>query len=327
MTAAYVTTLGSADGIVVGPLPVPECGPADVLVRVQVAAVNPADAYVRAGRFPTPVPLPYVVGSDLVGTVVDVGSATTGSIRFRPGQRVWCNSMGRDGRQGATAEYAAVPAGRLYPLPDGVDPEVAVALAQPAGTAYLGWFVHARLRPGETVFVGGGAGNVGDAAIRLAALSGARVIASARPDDHDRCRSAGATAVFDYRDPGLADRIAECAPDGVDVLWETSGRHDFDLVARVAGTGCRVLITAAAGAPAIPLSRFYTNDVALLGFVISRAGVDDLAAAAGLINRLLGTGRLTTRIAERFPIARTADAHRRIETGSAHGRLIVSCTP
>ena len=321
MMAAYVTALGDADNIEVGPLPAPSPGPTDVLVRVDAVAVNPADTLVRSGRFSTMVPMPYIVGTDLVGTVVDVGSE---ALTFRPGQRVWCNSMGRGGRQGPTAEYVAVPVDRLYRLPDGVDPQVAVALAQPAGTAYLAWFVHARLRPGETVFVGGGAGNIGTTAIELARLAGARVIASARPVDYEKCRAAGAEAVFDFTDSALADQVASCAPHGVDVVWETSGHHDFPLVSRVAAVGCRVVVTAASGEPSVPLSQLYTRDVSLLGFVISLATVADLADAAGLINQMLAAGRLSAPITECLPLAQTAEAHRRIEAGQVSGRLLVT---
>lgn len=322
MTAAYVTEPGPASAIRVGRLPLPVPGPAEVLVRVEAVAVNPVDAFVRSGAYPTPLPMPFIVGRDLVGTVAEAGSGAHG---FRQGDRVWCNSMGHEGRQGVAAQFASVPAHRLYRLPDGVDAETAVAVAQPAATAYLGWFVHADLRPGRTVFVGGGAGNIGSAAIAMAALAGARVVASARPGDHARCRAAGADAVLDYRDPDLADRLAEHAPRGVDVFWETSGHHDFAVVDRVAAPGCRVLVTASApDAPPVPLPRLYTRDAALAGFVISRASADDLADAAGLVNRMLARGLLPARIADRLPLARTADAHRRIEEGGVKGRLLIT---
>ena len=219
MRAAYVTRLGPAGEIRVGSLPVPRPGPTDVLVEVEAVAVNPVDTYVRSGGYRTPVPLPFVVGRDLVGTVVEAGPATG----FQPRERVWCNSMGHEGRQGPSSQYAVVPSDRLYHLPRVVDPHVAVALAQPAATAYLGWFVHARLRPGQTVFVGGGGGNVGTAAIQMAAWAGARVLTSARPEDHERCRAAGAEVALDYRDPALAGHLADHAPSGVDVVWEPPG--------------------------------------------------------------------------------------------------------
>ena len=131
------------------------------------------------------------MGRDLVGTVAGPGPGTP----FRPGDRVWCNSLGHDGRQGSFAGYAVVPAARLYRLPAGADPAVAVAVAHPAATAYLAWFVHARLRAGETVYVGGAGGNVGFAAVQLARGAGARIVASAGPADHWRCREAGAAVM------------------------------------------------------------------------------------------------------------------------------------
>ncbi|WP_309237240.1 NADPH:quinone reductase [Actinomadura sp. BRA 177] len=284
--------------------------------------MNPVDAFVRSGTYRTPVPMPLIVGRDLVGTVTGTGSGARG---FGLGDRVWCNSMGHEGRQGTTAQFASVPAERLYRLPDGTHPETAVAVAQPAATAYLGWFVHGGLQPGRTVFVGGGAGNIGSAAIAMAALAGARVIASAHPNDHARCRAAGADTVLDYRDPHLPDRLTEHAPQGIEVYWETSGHHDFAAVDQVAAAGCRVLVTASApDTPPVPLPHLYTRDVTLPGFVISRASATDLADAASLINHMLARGLLTAQIADRLPLAQTAEAHRRIEEGQVKGRLLIT---
>ncbi|HEU5043814.1 MAG TPA: NADPH:quinone reductase [Nocardioidaceae bacterium] len=321
MRAAYVEELGPADTIRVGELPDPVPGPTDVLVAVQTVAVNPVDALVRSGRYRTPVPFPFVVGRDLVGTVAAVGSE---AVPFAVGDRVWCNSLGHEGRQGSFAELAVVPADRLYPLPDGVDPGLAVAVAHPAGTAYLGWFVHTGLRAGQTVLVGGAAGNVGTAAVQLAAAAGARVIATARPEDHDRCKAAGAEAVLDYRDPALANHVLEAAPDGVHIAWDTSGHNDLDLAARVCRPGARVLLTAARSpVREAPLAALYTRDITLAGFVISRATAPQLAGAAALVNDLLRRGLLTARIADELPLAQTAETHRRIEQRGVRGRLLL----
>lgn len=177
MSAAYLTALGPPDRIQFGDLPVPVAGPTDVLVAINLVAVDPVDTPIRSGAYPTLTPFPFVVGRDLVGTVVAPGPGAP----FRPGDQVWCNSLGHDGRQGSFAGYAVVPAERLYRLPAGADP--AVAVAHPAATAYLAWFVHARLRPAETVYVSGASGNVGFAAVQLAQGAGARIVASARPAD------------------------------------------------------------------------------------------------------------------------------------------------
>ncbi|HEY9472538.1 MAG TPA: alcohol dehydrogenase catalytic domain-containing protein, partial [Mycobacteriales bacterium] len=155
MAAAYITGLGPPEVIRFGRLPMPTVGPTDVLVRVETVAVNPVDTFIRSGAYQTPTPFPFVIGRDLVGSVVTADVGTTG---FTPGTRVWANSLGHGGRQGPSAEYAVVAADRLYRLPDGVDPVVAVACLHPAATAHLGLFEHAGLRAGQTVYVGGGAG-------------------------------------------------------------------------------------------------------------------------------------------------------------------------
>ncbi|MGH3495303.1 MAG: alcohol dehydrogenase catalytic domain-containing protein, partial [Sciscionella sp.] len=197
MNAAYVEELGAAQVIRYGRLPVPRIGPTDVLVAVAAVTVNPVDTFVRSGAFATPTPFPFIIGRDLVGTVAAVGEGAAG---FAVGDRVWENSLGHGGRQGSFAEYAVVPAERLYHLSDGADPVQAVALAHMAATAWLGLFRRARLQLGVSVYFGGGAGNVCAAALRLAVDAGARVITSASGDGIDQCRRAGAAAVVDFHD-------------------------------------------------------------------------------------------------------------------------------
>ena len=319
--AAYVDRLGPAGTIRIGELPVPDLGPDDVLVAVTAVSVNPVDTYVRSGRYDTPVPLPFIVGRDLVGTVAATGAAVR---RLAVGDPVWADSLGHAGRQGAATELAVVGRDRLYRLPPGVDPEIAVAVAHPAVTAYLGWFLRARIRPGWTVFVGGGAGNVGIAATQLARRAGARVIASARDAHRDRCLAAGADAVVDYRSADLARLIRAQAPDGVDVYWDTSGTNDTDVAAAVLRPGGRMLVTAARAPVTVALAPLYTHDIAIDGFVLSRAGAGELAQAADLINDMLAAGELTTRITDRLPLERAAEAHRRIEAGEVDGRLLLT---
>ncbi|WP_226925196.1 NADPH:quinone reductase [Georgenia thermotolerans] len=321
MTAAYVPALGPAEEIRVGELPVPVPHPDEVLVTVESVAVDRVDTLVRSGAYRTEVPLPLILGRDLVGTVLEVGHAVHG---FRPGDRVWSNSLGHDGRQGSFAQYAVVPAERLYHLPDHVDPRLAVAVAHSAATAYLAWFVHAKLRPAQTVLVGGGGGNVGTSAIELAARAGATVIATARPDDHERCTAAGAAAVLDYRAPDLAMAIRTHAPKGVDVVWDTSGHQPHEISAEVVRPGGKILVTAVRdGSGPVPLAELYTRDVSIHGFVISLASVRDLTSAAALINRMLLEERLSARIIDELPLAFAADAHRQMEAGDLRGRLLL----
>jgi NADPH:quinone reductase-like Zn-dependent oxidoreductase len=318
--AAYIVDHGPADAIVVGELPAPARGPADVLVAVTAAAVNQVDTYVRSGRWPTPLPFPFVVGRDLVGTVAEGDDAGI----FRPGEPVWANSLGHSGRQGATSELAVVPAERLYRLPPGADPMAAVAALHPAATAFIGLHLRARIRSGDTVLIGGAAGSVGSCAAQLAAAAGCRVIGTARPGDHARCRALGADHVFDYRDADLVARVLDAAPGGVDLHWDTSGHGQLAAAVEMTRPGGRILVTAGrTPQPATALWPLYTRDITLTGFVISRATAAELAEAATAINRRLGGEGFGMRVTDVLPLDQTAAAHARVESGQP-GRLVIA---
>ncbi|MGP3923139.1 NADPH:quinone reductase [Streptomyces sp. 8N616] len=324
MPAAYIEQLGSPEVIRYGELAAPRPGPTDVLVDVTAASVNHVDTFVRSGAWRTPLTFPFVIGRDLVGTVAASGPGAHG---FAAGDPVWCNSLGHDGRQGAAAGQAVVPVDRLYRLPGGVDPHDAVAVAHPAATAYLGLFTHGRLRPGETVVVAGAAGNVGSALVVMAVQAGARVIALAGAGDADSCRSLGAAEVFDYREPEVSQRIRDACPRGVDVYVDTSGENDLGTaVDLLAARGRIVLLAGMRTRPVLPVGPLYLRDRSVLGFAISNATADELATAAATINRLLADGRLRPRAVETLPLSSAAEAHRRLEEGKVHGKLVLRTT-
>ncbi len=322
MHAAYIDQRGPAEIIRYGDLPVPTPGPTDVLVHVEAVAVNRVDTFVRSGAYDTLLPFPFVIGRDLVGVAVACGSGVVG---FSVGERVWSNSLGHAGRQGTAAEYAVVAADRLYRLPAGADPVAMVAVPHPGASAYLALVTHGRLRAGETVLVAGAAGHVGRAATVLATHTGAQIIATSSAADLDTCRSLGARAAFDYRDPDLPRRLHDAAPAGVDVHLDTSGRHDLDLaLGLLAPRGRIILMAGLTQRPELPAGALYTRDAHILGFVISNARTTELTAAAHRVNQLVAAGSLMPRNVEELPLDAAAEAHRRLETGQASGvRLIL----
>ncbi len=324
MTAAYITQPGPASSIRIGELPTPEPGPTDVLVRAVALAVNQVDTFVRSGSYRTPMPSPFVIGRDLVGEVVEVGTGVAG---FEVGDMVWSNSLGHAGRQGSFAGYSLVDAGRLYHLPGGVDPDLAVSLVHTAATAHLALFREGGLRLAETVLISGAGGGVGGAAVQLAHLAGARVIATASARDTEWCRDLGADVVIDHRDPSASERIRREAPGGVDVHIDTSGRHDLETTVGLMARGGRVIVLAGRGEhPTVPIGALYTGDRSIRGFVISNAPATDLAIAARSINALLARGRLRSRIALTLNLGDAARAHELLENpdpGRKPGRILV----
>jgi NADPH:quinone reductase-like Zn-dependent oxidoreductase len=322
--AAFVDRLGPADAIRYGELPQPEPGPADVLVRVEAAAVNRVDTFVRSGAYPTPLPFPFVVGRDLVGRVAARGP---GASQFEVGDPVWSNSLGHAGRQGSAAEYAVVGADRLYPLPADVEPTVMAALVHPAATAYLALMTHGSLQAGETVLVAGAAGHVGRAATVLAVRAGARVVATASAADLQTCRELGADVVLDRRRPDLHQRIEQATPNGVNLHLDTSGNHDLDAAMRLLAHRGRIVVMAGLGArPSLPVGAFYTRDARIAGFAISNASIPELAAAARRINELVAENALVPKGIEILELSEAASAHRRLEAGLAAGvRQVLQC--
>lgn len=319
MKAAYIKGLGPPENIVFGDLPEPVIGVSQVLLKVRAVAVDPIDTYIRRGTFPMNLSFPFIIGRDMVGTVEAVGD---GVRRFSAGDRVWCNNQGYDGRQGTFAEYLAIDDRFLYPLPDGADEKQAVAVAHSATTAAIGLLREAKLRAGESVFINGGAGNVGSAVLQLATNLGARVIVTAGSEsDLEYCRQLGAERTVNYKTGNIVDAISGFAPHGIDVYWDTTTKPDFERAVPLLSHRGRVVLMAGLDAhPPLPVGAFYTKDCSLHGFAITNATAEELQDCARAINEWLVKGKLAARVDRVMPLAEAARAHQLIED-SLHGRL------
>src|SRR5262249_38516744 len=172
MKAAYIDEVGPPENIQFGELPTPAVGPSDVLVKTTAVCVDPVDTLIRSGQLPEKLSFPFIVGRDMAGVVRAIGPSVR---RFAPGDRGWCNNQGYDGRQWTFAEFLGVREALLYPLPSSVDDKEVVAFVHSALTACLGLH-EAGLQAGESLFINGGAGNVGSAVLQLARARGARAI-------------------------------------------------------------------------------------------------------------------------------------------------------
>lgn len=318
MKAAYIRQTGSPDVIQFGQLPVPEPTSHQVLVRVEAVSVNPIDTYIRSGAVAMPLPDPFIIGCDLAGVVQRVGAEVSG---FVPGMRVWASNQGLLGRQGSFAEFAAVDACWLHRLPDGVLATDAAAVALVGITAHLGLFRDAKLQAGETILVIGGAGGIGSMVVQMAKLAGARVIATAGSDEKvEVAQRFGADEVIGYHRESIAQRVAELAPQGVEVFWETRREPDFDLaVAALAERGRMVLMAGRDARPPFPVGPFYVKGCSLHGLVMFKATAEEVALAAAAISRGMSQGKLKAKIAHELPLHQAAEAHRLQEAATLQG--------
>src|SRR4051794_39446619 len=212
MQAVRIGAYGGAEVLELGDVPTPEAVPGRVLVRVQATSINPGEIAIRQGALAEifPMDLPFGQGSDIAGEVAEDAEG------FRAGDRVF----GWTDERAAQAEYVAVPAGQLAPIPEGVTLEQAASLHVVGATAVAAVGVLA-LQPDETVVISAAAGGVGVLATQLAARTGATVIALASEPNHDWLRDHGAVPVA--HGEGVADRIRAAAPNGVDAFLDLFG--------------------------------------------------------------------------------------------------------
>ncbi len=217
-----------AAGLLLTDLPHPHAAENDVIVRVHAAGFTPGELdwpgtwTDRAGRDRTP----SVPGHEVAGVVAELGYGTS---NLTVGQRV-CGLTDWT-RNGTLAEYVAVEARNLAPLPADVDFVAAAALPIAGLTAWQGLFDHARLATGQTVLVHGAAGGVGSVAVQLAREAGARVIGTGRAADRDRALGFGAHAYLDLQ----GDRLEEAGQ--VDVVFDVIGGEILDRSAALVRAG------------------------------------------------------------------------------------------
>lgn len=332
MKAAYIEQTGTPDVIQYGDLPDPRCGPDQVLLQVGAVSVNPIDTYIRNGANYWPLPLPFVVGCDVAGTIIQVGTKVR---HLEPGQRVWGSNQGLLGRQGTFSSLAAIDASWLYPTPANVSDEQAAACALVGLTAYLGLLRNADLQSGQSIFVRGGSGGVGSMVIQMAKAIGAVVITTAgSPEKASQCRMLGADAVIEYKHQNIQETTLAFAPSGVDVFWETLREPDFDLaVSCLAEGGTMVLMAGRTARPAFPVGPFYVKGCSLRGFAMFKASATEQQSAASDINHWLVNGKLKAKIDRVLPLSQTAEAHRLQEentlqnTGVLAGKIVLKPNP
>jgi NADPH:quinone reductase-like Zn-dependent oxidoreductase len=293
-----------AGGLTLTDLPYPHAAENDVIVRVHAAGFTPGELdwpatwSDRAGRVRTP----SVPGHELSGVVAELGYGTTG---LTVGQRVF--GLADWTRNGSLAEYAAVEARNLAPLPADVGHTVAAALPISGLTAWQGLFDHGRLTTGQTVLIHGAAGGVGSIAVQLARDAGARVIGTGRAADRDTALSLGADAFLDLQADGLGDA------GEVDVVFDVIGGQILERSAALVRAG-GTLVTIAAPPAVRP-----DNGRAVF-FVVEpdRARLTDLAQRLrdGRIKPIVGAVRPLSEAPAAFaPDRRT------------HGKTIIQVAP
>ena len=320
MKAIQVKQVGGPEVMEVAELPKPEPKPNEAVVKLAASGVNFIDTYVREGRYKAPLPL--VLGQEGAGVVTAVG-AEVKSVKV--GDRLaW------SGPQGAYAEYAAVAADRLVPIPPGVsDQQAAAAMLQGMTAHYLSHDTYP-LKRGETALVHAAAGGVGLLLVQMAHNLGARVIATVSTDEKAKlAREAGANEVILYTHADFeAETKGLTGGKGVDVVYDSVGKTTFEKGLNILRPrGMMVLFGASSGAvppfDLITLSQkgsLYVTRPSLLHYIATR---DDLVARSGAVFGMIAAGKLKLRIEHTYPLAEAQQAHRDLEARKTTGKLLL----
>lgn len=317
MRAVRYHEYGGPDVLQVDEIDRPTPGPAEVLVDVEAASVNPVDTKFREGTFGS-VALPAIPGGDGAGVVAEVGE---GVAEFAAGDRVVISGLGGASR-GTFAEAVAAPATKLARLPASVPFEIGAAIGNAGATAWTALVEHGEIEPGDRVLVHGGAGGVGHLAVQIAAAGGADVVATAGSEEaRARVRELGARAALDYASGSLADDVlAATDGEGVDVVLDHRLDEYLELDLAVAAKGARIVtiqgdVSAAGGAP------LRNKEVTLRG--MSMANTPDRRPALRRLARLAGRGDLTAVVAATYDLDGAGQAHRDVLAGGYVGKLVV----
>jgi NADPH2:quinone reductase len=308
--------------LVSGEMPPPEAGTGEVRIKLAVSGVNPADCYRRRGDIPLEFPR-VIPNSDGAGTVDQIGSSVS---RDWLGQRVWLYNGQRGRAFGTAAEYIALDAGLIAPLPDNTPFDAGACLGIPCMTAHRCLFSDGPIA-NQTVLVTAGAGAVGHYAVQLAKWAGARVIATvSSPVKAQQAAAAGADIVLNYCSEDVAARVLEVTGGtGVDRIVEVDFGGNLEACLRAIRLNGTIAIYASRGnlEPTLPMSALMRKNVTLRPMVLNTCPIDARRQAQRDIVRWLETGRAIHRIAGRYSLERTAEAHTEVEKGGKLGTVIV----
>ena len=339
MRAAAFSEYGGPEVVEIVEMPVPEPGPGEVRLKVEAAAMNHLDLWVRRG-LPIETPMPHIGGSDVAGVVDAVGP---GAEAIPIGVRVvvdpslgyeWYDGQGQgpsfeeghfrlmgEHTQGGFAEYVIAPAENLLEIPEGFPSSEAAAAGLVFVTAWRALITRAAIRPGERVLITGASGGVGTAAVQIAARAGARVFAVAGgPEKVQLTRELGAHVVYDRLEVDFSREVwRDTRKQGVHAAFDTVGEAVWPQCIRALAPGGRLVTSGATtGSRGVTeLRAVFWRQLSLLGSTMGTP------AEFRQVMRLIFEGELKAVVQEVLPLAETRRAHELLEAGKVFGKLVI----
>ena len=323
MHAVVITEPGGPDVLQWTEVEDPVPGAGEVLVDIAASAVNRADLMQRQGLYPPPPGAPPYPGLECSGTVAATGPGVTG---WKPGDEVCALLAG-----GGYAEKAAVPAGQLLPAPHAGSLATAAAFPEAVCTVYSNVFLGARLSPGETLLVHGGASGIGTTAIQLAKNAGATVAVTAGSAEKlEACRELGADITINYREEDFVQAIMDATDGhGADVILDIMGAaylaKNVDALAadgRIANIGLQ------GGRKAeLDMNKLMRKRGTIMSTTLRARPREQKEAIVQAVREhvwpLIDAGKIRPVIYRELPFSEVAEAHRIMEAGLHTGKILL----
>ena len=301
-------------------LPVPQPKPNEAVVKLSASGVNFIDVYFREGRYKAA--LPVILGQEGAGVVNAVGTEVT---TVKNGDRVaWCGLLG------SYAEYAAMPADRMVPIPDGVtDQQAAAAMLQGMTAHYLAHDAYT-LQRDATALVHAAAGGVGLLLVQMAHHLGVRVIATVSTEEKAKlAREAGADEVILYTKSDFeAETKSLTGGKGVDVVYDSVGKTTFEKGLNILRPRAMMVLFGGSSGPVPPFDlmalsqkgSLYVTRPTLGHYIATR---EELLARSGAVFGMITAGKLKLRMEHTYPLAQAPQAHRDLESRKTTGKLLL----
>ncbi|WP_031331292.1 NAD(P)H-quinone oxidoreductase [Williamsia sp. D3] len=321
MRAVTVTEFGPPENLVITDVERPSPAAGEVLVKVAAAGVNRADLLQRQGNYPPPPGASDIIGMEVSGTVAELGTEVTG---WEIGQQVCALIAG-----GGYAEYVAVAAEHLLPVPDSVDLIAAAALPEVACTVLSNLKRTAHLQRGELLLLHGGASGIGTHGIQWAKALGATVAVTAGSAEKlELCRNLGADITINYHDDDFVEVLK--THGGADVILDIIGAKYLSRnVSALAADGRLVVIGMQGGVKAelnlgaLLAKRGTIHATALRG----REQSDKAAIVADTIATtwpMIANGRVKPVVGATFSLDEAGEAHALLESGKVTGKVLLT---
>ena len=297
--------------------------PGEVLIKVTAAGVNRADLLQAAGNYPPPPGASDILGLEVSGTIHSVGDGAT---HWSPGQQVCALLAG-----GGYAEYVAVPAGQVMPLPDGVELPYAAALPEVACTVWSNLVMTAGLRASQLLLVHGGASGIGTHAIQVARALNCRVAVTAGSRNKlDLCAELGAEITIDYHNEDFVDVVRGAG--GADVILDIMGAAYLNRnVDALADDGRLVIIGMQGGIKAeLNIAKLLGKRGGVIATALRSRPVGGTGGKSDIVARvvsdvwpMVADGLVRPVIGAEFPIAEAKAAHELLESGDVAGKVLL----